>query len=126
MSGCVIILTSLDIFLLVKYPTKFKFVKNFKFQMLILLIFFISFCALYSMDWFFVFRSITNYSFLLCAYYLYCCISNSLSFCIFNKYFNFSSVKVKTDIKRNTVKTAKKLFKISLGLDLLFFISNAT
>jgi hypothetical protein len=50
LSGWIIILTTLDTFLLVKYPTKFKFIKTFKFQMLIVLILFISFCSLYSTD----------------------------------------------------------------------------
>jgi hypothetical protein len=54
LSGWIIIFTSLDTFLLVKYPTKFKLIKSLKSQMLILLILFISFCALYSTDWIFM------------------------------------------------------------------------
>jgi hypothetical protein len=131
LSGSIIILTSLDTFLLVKYPTKFKLIKTFKFQMLILLILFMSFCALYSTDW--IFMIIDSKSgcvtvSTIIAFYL------NLSLGIVSIVIPFLSTFLinisiffqlrKKQINRNNFKRAKKLFKISVGLDFLFLISS--
>jgi hypothetical protein len=132
LSSWLLILTSLDTFLLVKYPTKFKFIKKFKFQMLIILILFISFCALYSTYWIFTIVD-SEYGCVTVSpkisFYL------NLSLGIFSIVIPFLSTFLiniltflqlrKNQMNINNSKRAKKLFKISVGLDFLFLFSFA-
>ncbi len=99
--------------------------------MLILLILFISFCALYSTDWIFLIidskPGCVTVSQIIAFYlnlslgvvavvipFLFTFLINILTFLQLRK----------KQINRNNFKRAKKLFKISLGLDFLFLFSN--
>jgi hypothetical protein len=131
LSTWLLILSSLDTFLVVKYPTKFKYLNNFKFQMLIILILFISFCALYSFYWIYltvdtesgcvVVSSINAFYLNLVVVIVALVIPFLLKFII--TILTFLWLR-KNQINGNNFKRAKKLFKISVGLDFLFLISN--
>ncbi len=87
-----------------KYPTKFKLIKTYKFQMLLSLILFFSFCALYSTDWIFITVD-SNSGCVTVSTLIALNLNLSLGvieidipfFYIFNEYFIISSIKEKTD-----------------------------
>ena len=130
-SAWMIVLTSTDIYLTVKYPTKFLFRKKINYQMIIISILFILFCSLYSP--YFIYTTIDpNYgciavSFEIAFYinlyflilftvlpFIIMAITNSLTYLHLQK----------RQINQNNSKKAKRLFKTSLGLNLFFLISN--
>ena len=131
LSSWIIVISSIDIYLTVKYPTKFHYRKKFKYQMIIFLILFITICSLYSTDFIYTITDPKNnckavsfqisfylnlYSMILFAVlpFIIMAITNILT------YLQLRERK----INRNQPKKAKKLFKTSLGLNLFFFISN--
>jgi cell shape-determining protein MreC len=96
------------------------------------LILFISFCAFYAIDWLFLivdseYGCIAVSSIIALYYNLSVSIVDIVIPFLFTFLINiltFLQLR-KKQINRNSFKRAKKLFKISLGLDFLFLISNA-
>ena len=132
LSGWILILTSIYTFLLVKYPTKYKFIQKLKYQMLILGIILIVSCFLFSTDWILMivdpqygcvavstiiafYLNLTSYSASIIFPFFITVLLNILT------YLELRKIKVSSS---NSIKNGRKLFKVSLGLDLLFLFSN--
>ena len=130
-SGWIIVLTSVDTFLSVKYPTKFQLVKSFKAQIIIILSLSVLFCSLYSTDWIYMVMNqklgcLVNHA--NTAFYLNIilgCLSIIFPFLfmLLTNILIFLQLLKKSQINRNNFKRAKNLFRVSVGLNLLFLIT---
>ena len=131
-SAWIIALCSVDTFLSVKYPTKFKFVKSFKAQIIIILSLSVLFCSLYSTDWIYL---VINPEFgclvvkAKTAFYLNIILGcSSIIFpfllMLITNILTYLQLLKKSQINRNNVKRANNLFRISVGFNLLFLISS--
>jgi len=138
-SGWIIVLTSVDTFLSVKYPTKFQFVKSFKAQIIIILSLSVLFCSLYSTDWIYmvinpefgclVVKAKTAKTSKKAKTFYLNIILGCLSiifpflFMLLTNILIFLQLLKKSQINRNNFKRAKNLFRVSVGLNFLFLIS---
>jgi hypothetical protein len=127
------VLTSLDTYFAVKYPTKYQFRKELKYQLMVILFLF-SLLSLLHLPEVFMLNVYPDYGcgiinsepkFILNLYNL--CLEILIPF-IFMIILNFSTFKKLVSLKKQTnqrsFNDAKKLFKVSSSMNLFFLLTN--
>ena len=128
--GWMNVLISIDTLMTVKYPTKFRFRKNFNYQIFVILSFFCLSFLINLADFFYlgIQREICTglsfeISFFLNLYLLIIYLLIPFTIITITSSITYFHLK-KTQMKQNNLKKSKNLFKVSLVLNLMFFISN--
>jgi hypothetical protein len=133
-SVCINVLIAVDTLMIVKYPRMFKFRKSSKYQIFILLLLFFISCLINLPNLFLMgVTSRKRYcatpsfdiSFYLNLYYLV--LSIIIPFIIITVVSSITFFHLKEtqkSINQNNLKKSKNLFNVSLGLNVLFFISS--